>query len=288
MPVLEKEKTLRISKISPNLGAEVVGVDLGKPVAAETRKQLLDALHEHIVLVIRDQKFTPEQYMAAGQVFGELMEQDQPEIYGLPGYPYIRVLNSQMKDKSGKVRTYSPDWHTDHTHIEVPPKYTMMYPIALPDQGGGTSFCNSRLAFARLPEEMRNRMVDMKTVNVLLGSAARNPTSTSVEGMRDGNAHTAVQPLVRTNPDAGNTKAIYFHLKKTENIQGMSPEASQDFLADLLQTIVQPDVTYVHKWRMGDMVIWDNRSSLHKAGTDFDHSQLRMFHRMCVVGERPF
>lgn len=278
---------MQIEKLSPNFGAEVIGADLTCPVSDAVRKQLFDALHENIALVIRDQNFTPDQYVAAGSIFGELMLKDQPEKYGLPGYPLVRVLNSQMKDSAGKVRSYKPNWHTDHTHLKVPPKYTMMYPVALPSQGGGTSFCNSRLGFERLPVSLRNRIIDMKTVNVLSGSAAPNPTSTSLEDMNEGNQQTAVQPLVNTNPDHGGSKAIYFHLKKTENIIGMSPEDSQAFLADLLKIMDQPEVTYVHQWRMGDMLIWDNRSSMHKAGVDFDHNQLRMFNRMFVIGNDP-
>mgnify|MGYP003388721317 CR=1 FL=1 len=287
IPVLKKESTMQIEKLSPNFGAEVIGADLTCPVSDAVRKQLFDALHENIALVIRDQNFTPDQYVAAGSIFGELMLKDQPEKYGLPGYPLVRVLNSQMKDSAGKVRSYKPNWHTDHTHLKVPPKYTMMYPVALPSQGGGTSFCNSRLGFERLPVSLRNRIIDMKTVNVLSGSAAPNPTSTSLEDMNEGNQQTAVQPLVNTNPDHGGSKAIYFHLKKTENIIGMSPEDSQAFLADLLKIMDQPEVTYVHQWRMGDMLIWDNRSSMHKAGVDFDHNQLRMFNRMFVIGNDP-
>ncbi|MGY8994194.1 MAG: TauD/TfdA dioxygenase family protein, partial [Rhodospirillales bacterium] len=98
MPVLKKESTMQIEKLSPNFGAEVIGADLTCPVSDAVRKQLFDALHENIALVIRDQNFTPDQYVAAGSIFGELMLEDQPEKYGLPGYPLVRVLNSQMKD----------------------------------------------------------------------------------------------------------------------------------------------------------------------------------------------
>ena len=98
MPVLKKESTMKIEKLSPNFGAEVIGADLTCPVSDAVRKQLFDALHENIALVIRDQNFTPDQYVAAGSIFGELMLEDQPEKYGLPGYPLVRVLNSQMKD----------------------------------------------------------------------------------------------------------------------------------------------------------------------------------------------
>ena len=286
MNVVVKQPVMKISKISPNIGAEVTGIDLTKPVDEATRQQLQDALHEHIMLCFRDQHFTPDQYMAAGSLFGELILQDQPELYGLEGYPYIRRIDSEQKDFSGKKATYSPEWHTDHTHYDTPPKYTMMYPVHLPSGGGGTSFCNTRIAFERLPEDLKRKIDGMRTVNVLAGSAARNARSTNTQGMQRGSDLRAEQPLVRKNPDHGMSKAIYFHPKKTENIIGMSPEATQDLLYDLMERVVQDDNTYTHKWRQGDFVIWDNRSSLHKANLDFDHSQHRLLYRMCVKGEK--
>jgi len=279
---------LTVAKLSPNIGAEVTGIDLTKPVDAATRQALLDALHEHIFLVIRDQNFdTPEKYLAAGSLFGELMEQDQPEVLGLPGYPKIRMIDNMQKDQNGKISRAVPGWHTDHTHFEKPPKYTSLYPLQIPSSGGGTSLANMRIAFERLPADLKKKLEPMKTVNVLAGSAARNLRSTQVEGMKQGNAHTAIQPLVRTNPDHG-SKALYFQPRKTENVVGMTPEATQDMFDDLLERVIQPDNTYTHKWRRGDMLIWDNRSALHKANGDFEQTERRQFYRITVAGEKPF
>lgn len=284
MNVVVKQPVMKITKLTPHIGAEVTGLDLTQPIDEATRQQLRDALHEHIMLCFRDQHYTPEQYMAAGSLFGDLIDQDQPELYGLEGYPKIRRIDSEQKDYSGKKATYAPDWHTDHTHYKNPPKYTMMYPVSLPSDGGGTSFCNTRIGFERLPEALRNKVDGMRTVNVLAGSAARNARSTNTQGVERGIKLQAEQPLVRQNPDHGNSKAIYFHPKKTENIIGMSPEASQDLLYELMDHVVQDDNTYTHKWRPGDFVIWDNRSSLHKANLDFDPTQHRLLYRMCVEG----
>ena len=105
-------------------------------------------------------------------------------------------------------------------------------------------------------------------------------------GEKEKPGEAVIHPLVRTNPEDG-SKALYFHPKKTENIIGLTPEASQDLLYDLLDRAVRPEFVYTHLWRKGDLLIWDNRSSLHKAGSDFDPNQHRLLYRLIVKGERP-
>ena len=289
MNVMAKPQAIKIAKISPHIGAEVTGIDLTQPLDAATHRQLLDALSEHIVLVIRGQDFTPAQLVAAGRVFGDLMEQDLPEIYSLPEEPLIRQVSNRTKDKKdkeGKPAKYDPSWHTDHTNHEHPPKYTMLYPVLLPSSGGGTSVCNMRAAYAALPAEVKARIDGMKTVNVLSGSAAKNPKFVSKEGQSSGKFEAVIHPLVRTNPDHG-SKALYFHPGRTENVVGMTPEDTQDLLADLTRQAIRPEFVYTHMWRPGDLLIWDNRSALHKANIDYDQSQHRLLYRVIVKGERP-
>ena len=96
-----------------------------------------------------------------------------------------------------------------------------------------------------------------------------------------------LQPLVRTNPDNG-TKALYFHPVKTENIVGMSAAESQALLNDLLERSVRDEFTYRHRWRKGDMLIWDNRAAMHRAHFDYDPEQHRLLYRVLVRGEVPF
>jgi taurine dioxygenase len=135
MSVLAEDRTLKITKIKEHIGAEVTGVDLTKPLDDETRDRLYEALVDHVVLVIRDQHFTASQFRAAAEQFGELME-DQNRLYLAPGEPLVSVLSNRHKDSTGKQAKVAKNstWHTDHTNQERPPKFTSLYPVALPSR----------------------------------------------------------------------------------------------------------------------------------------------------------
>lgn len=289
MSVLAKERTMKITKIKEHIGAEVTGIDLREPVDEATRQRLYDAAVDNVALVIRDQQFTAVQYQAAAELFGELME-DQNRRYLVDGLPLVSVLDNRHKDSKGQQAKVAKNatWHTDHTNQERPPKFTMLYPVALPDHGGGTSVCNMRAAYEALPDDIKKRITDMKTANTLISSARFETSNPDV--LKDqvaAKAPPTIQPLVRTHPDRG-TKAIWFHKSKTENILGMEPEETQEFLDKLLETAIKPEFAYVHEYRLGDMLIVDNRSAMHKAGFDFDHSQHRRLYRILVRGDRPY
>jgi taurine dioxygenase len=280
---------MKITKIKEHIGAEVTGVDLREPIDAATRQRLNEAAAENVALVIRDQKFDAAQYQAAAQLFGELME-DQNRLYLVDGLPLVSVLSNRHKDSQGnpaKVATNST-WHTDHTNQERPPKFTMLYPVALPDKGGGTSICNMRAAYDALPDDWKQRITDLKTANTLISSARFKIANPDIlRAQQEAKIPPMIQPLVRTHPETG-TKAIWFHKGKTEKILGMEPEETQAFLQELLEIAIRPEFVYVHEYRLGDMLIIDDRSSMHKAGFDYDHSQHRMLYRILVRGDRPF
>jgi taurine dioxygenase len=278
--------TMKITKISPYIGAEVTGIDLTKPVDAETRRRLHDAAVEHVCLVVRDQHFTPEQFYEAVKLFGEPMPQHN-ERFSIPGLRDVNMLSNRNTDKAGQRIKVGMKWHTDHTNHTYPPKFTMLYAVELPDSGGNTSVVNMRAGFESLPEDMKKRLDGMKTVNVRLGSAVKDAYNTnSIIAQAEQKPIPVLQPLVRTNGDNG-TKAIYCHPNKTENIVGMSPEDSQALIADIVERTVKPEFIYSHKWRLGDLFLWDNRSSMHKAGFDYDQNQHRLMYRALVKGELP-
>lgn len=283
MNVLAK-RSMRIAKISEHIGAEVTGIDLTEPVDAETRKRLNEAVVENIALVIRDQHFSPGQFLAAASLFGNPMEQHFTQ-YAVPGHPLVHKVSNRNTDKAGKPVNNGAGWHTDHTNHVRPPKNTCLYAVSLPESGGGTSVVNMRAAYELLPEATKLKIQGMKTVNVFKGSASGG-SGTSADAQADRKPVPVLQPLVRTNPDNG-AKALYFHPVKTENIVGMAPEESQAFLDDLLRQSVRPEFTYTHKWRLGDMLLWDNRSALHKGNFDFDPSQHRLLYRILIEGEVP-
>lgn len=280
--------TMKITKLKEQIGAEVTGIDLREPIDAATRQRLNEAVAEHVVLVIRDQQFTAAQYQAAAELFGELME-DQNRRYLVDGLPLVSVLSNRHKDSQGNTAKVAKNatWHTDHTNQERPPKFTMLYPVALPDKGGGTSVCNMRAAYSALPDEWKERIDGMQTACSLLSPARFKTANPDVlKAQLEAKVPPTIQPLVRTHPELG-TKAIWFHKGKTERVLGMEPEQTQQFLDELLEIAIRPEFVYVHEYRLGDMLIIDNRSAMHKAGFDYDHSQHRMLYRILVRGDRP-
>jgi taurine dioxygenase len=162
---------MQVTPLSPHIGAEITGVDLRDIIDADTRRRLNAAVVEHVALVIRDQDFTPEQYLAAVSLFGEPMEQHFTQ-YALPHLPLVHEVSNRHTDKSGKRVKHGEGWHTDHTNHVRPPKYTCLYAVALPSRGGGTAVVNMRAGYAALPEELRQKIQGMKTVNVFQGSAS--------------------------------------------------------------------------------------------------------------------
>ena len=139
-------QAMKIEKVKEHIGAIVTGIDLAHPIDGATQKKLYDAVVENVVLVIRGQEhLTPGQVQAAGEMFGELME-DQNRRYLVDGFPLISVLDNRHLDSKGQPAKVGGNatWHTDHTNQELPPKFTMLYAVAVPDKGGGTSVCNSR------------------------------------------------------------------------------------------------------------------------------------------------
>jgi alpha-ketoglutarate-dependent taurine dioxygenase len=166
-------QAMKIEKVKEHIGAIVTGIDLAQPIDAATQKKLYDAVVENVVLVIRGQEhLTPGQLQAAGELFGELME-DQNRRYLVDGFPLISVLDNRHLDSKGQPAKVGANatWHTDHTNQELPPKFTMLYAVAVPDKGGATSVCNSRAAYEALPDDMKLKIADAKTENTLISTA---------------------------------------------------------------------------------------------------------------------
>lgn len=276
---------MQVTRLQEHIGAEVTGMDLRLPMDESVRKQLNAAVVEHVALVIRDQQFTPEQFLAAATLFGKPMPQHHTD-FALPGLPLVNEISNQHKEQDGSRVNHGETWHTDHPNHVIPPKYTTLYGVSIPDRGGDTEVLNTRAAFESLPEEMKKRIRGMKTANVYQGSATRHPFSYAAKAQATRKPDPVVQPLVRTNPE-NETQALYFSTTKCENIIGMTPDETQGLLADLLERALKPEFIYQHKWRKGDMLIWDNRSAMHQGVIDCDPKQVRQLLRVIIEGELP-
>ncbi len=284
----QKQPSFTVTPIKQNIGAEITGIDLTKPVDEATRQALYDAVVDNIAVVIKDQHLNPAQFAAAMELFGELMP-DQIQTNLADSVPMVSILDNFQKDSKGNQAKVPKNatWHTDHTNKELPPKFTCLYAVAIPSKGGGTSVANMRAAYASLPAEKQAQLAGMQTANQRISSArlAFGNPDTIADQQRLAEP-LMMHPLVRTHPDRG-TKAIWFHQGKTETVTGLDPHETQDFLKGLLEEIITDDVTYTHNWSLGDLLIVDNRSALHKAGSDYDMSEQHKLYRTMVRGDRP-
>lgn len=266
---------LSVTKLHPSLGAEVSGVDLHGPVDADTKAALSAALSKHLVLVLRDQHFTPPQYLAVADAFGPLMRQHYSQ-HNMADHPDIGIILHRDGQEPAAM------WHTDHTNRERPPKATLLYGVTVPQNGGETSIANMRAAFAALPDDEQRRLETLTTLN----SIDAHRTDVLPED-REKYGKPVAHPLIRTHPEHG-SKAVYFHITKAFQIEGMAPEASQTLMQDLLDRMMQPEVVYTHNWRKGDLLVMDNRATMHRAHGDYDRSQDRELWRLIVQAGRPY
>ena len=265
---------LAVTPLHPSLGAEIGGVDLSRPVDDATRKALSLALAEHLALVFHDQSLTPDQYLEAAKIFGPPMRQHYSQHH-MPGYNDIGMVWHRNGQRPAER------WHTDHTNRERPPAATMLYGVEIPSSGGGTSVASMRAAYTALSGEERRRLEGLKTVNSL--DAGKTDTR---EEDREKYSKPIVHPMVRTHPVHG-SRAVFFHITKTLHIEGMSPEASRAYLSDLVDRMIRPEIVYTHSWRKGDVLVIDDRATMHRAHGDYDRSESRLLWRIIVEGDRP-
>src|SRR2546426_1863952 len=265
---------LPITRLHPSLGAEVAGVDLAKPIDEPTRQALSRALGEHLALVFRDQSLTPAQYLTAASEFGPPMEQHYSQHH-MPGFPLIGLIWHRNGQRPAER------WHTDHTNRERPPAATVLHGVKIPSAGGGTSVASMRAAYLALPEDERRRLDSLTTFNSL--DTDHNDTRTE-DLQKYGKP--IEHPMVRTHPVHG-SRAVYFHISKATHIGGMTPEANKAYMADLLERMIEPGIVYHHAWHRGDVLVIDDRATMHRAHGDYDRSESRILWRVIVEGDRP-
>ena len=278
--------TCDISPLSDHTGAEARGVDLSRPVDADTRKRLNDAFSKYSVLAIRGQSLTAPQLLDAVQLFGEVFRQHNTR-FALPECPQIHYLSNQDRHKDGTRYIPGSGYHTDHSNDATPPKATVLLAIKLPDKGGDTQYVNMHRAYEDLPPATRARIDGLKAIHVYQSKfSARKLMDLPAD--RKGEVPQAVHhPIVRTHPETGR-KSLYINPIRIEGIVGMPEGEALGLLDELLAHATQEKYQYRHRWQPGDLVMWDNRCLLHKANGDYDHSQTRYMYRVMLKGDTPF
>jgi taurine dioxygenase len=283
------EFRVEIRRLAARFGAEVVGLDLKSPLSADDRNAINTAFVENGVLVFRDQRFdAPEQFLTAACRFGEPMP-PVTATWRLPGFEAIEeLLNSATDKRTGEksLLMRGGSWHTDHSNLDCPPKATTLYAIDLPPSGGGnTEFTNMMLAYDALDAAMKARLRGRRSFQAYLSRRAPRRLLTRTAAERAG-SDGVWQPLVRRHPETGRA-ALYLNPMRCDAVEGMD-EAEGDALLDALYAHCDREAfQYSHRWKQGDMLIWDNRSCLHQATPVKVAAERRYMHRIMLKGDRP-
>jgi taurine dioxygenase len=269
---------LALRRLAPTIGAEVLGLDLRQPIDPAIAQALRQAWYEHAVLLVRGQELTEDQQARYGEVFGPLALAHPTRR--LPGRHQSVMLISNIRE-NGKPIGALPDgemfFHSDLCYTEHPVVGTMLYSIEVPSAGGNTMFANQYAAYATLPEAVKARIDKLRATNRYdIGYDV-----TIRRGRASPDAPHWTHPMVRIHPKTGR-RALYVNRLMTHDVEGMSEAEAEALLAPLFDHQEQRRFVYEHVWRPGDVILWDNRCTLH-ARTDFSPSERRLLRRITIA-----
>ncbi len=276
---------MEIRPTTDHTGAEVLGIDLARPVGPEDRAALNRAFVEHSVLVVRGQSLGPQQVLDAVKLFGDVFQQHNTR-FAIPECPQIHYLSNQDSFPDGRRYIPGEGWHTDHSNDTRPPKATVLHAVTLPSSGGDTQFANMAAAYAALPDTTKKRIADLTAIHVYQSSHSARKLMALPDAAKERVPNAVLHPVVRSHPENGR-KSIYINPIRIEGILGMDHKEALPLLHELLVHATAEQFQYRHRWQPGDLVMWDNRCLLHKANGDYDMAQTRYLYRVMLQGDVP-
>ena len=279
---------LEIRPLSDALGAEVTGLDLTKPLCEGDAAAVKEAFLDRHLLCFRSDPLAPSDFLRTARLFGE------PQLQLLRNRRHGEVPEVSMLESTYKRPEDKPDdltlvrlsgWHTDDSYFAVPAKATMLQSLALPSSGGETRFCNTRRAYEALDEGTRAGIEGAEAVH---GYDTPRAPGRAEKRTAEEAAETpdVLHPLVRTHEDTG-ARAIYFNPNRTDRVVGLERAESDALLDNLYAHMTAGRFRYDHSWRLGDILIWDNRCLLHSVNTDFPVGEERRHQRILLKGAKP-
>ncbi|CAN7716146.1 TauD/TfdA family dioxygenase [Variovorax sp. LjRoot290] len=292
--VLSRSTTVQRFDIRPfdtPVGAEIVGLDIGRPINEADFRRIHRAHLDHHVLVFRDQQITPDQHIAFSRRFGPL-EIHVLHQFHLEGHPEILIV-SNIKKADGEplgLGDAGAYWHSDISYKPHPSLGSLLHAQELPSEGGDTLFADQHLAWEGLSLGMQQRILPLKAEHSYLAKyeelRAKNPWRPKLSQAQIDKVAPAVQPVVRTHPETGR-KALFVSEHFTTRIVGLPQEESDALLAELFAHSVKPEYVYRHRWAPHDLVFWDNRSLMHLAAGTPDELRRKLY-RTTIQGDTPF
>jgi alpha-ketoglutarate-dependent taurine dioxygenase len=272
---------MTIRRIGGRIGAELLDVDLAQPITPALAAEINDALVEHKVLVVRDQSLDDEAHVRFASIFGPLTT----------AHPTVPSVDGQQNvlEVAGGEGARANTWHTDVTFVLSPPKATVLRSLVIPEYGGDTLFANTAAAYLDLPAHLRALADRLYAVHSNEYDYAEHPQFRTEELEEYQKVFTSTRyrtahPVVRINPDSQTPNLFIGGF--TTGVIGLSKTEGRDVLRLLQSYVTRPENTLRHSWRVGDVVVWDNRATQHYAVDDYGDLARRL-HRVTVAGDVP-
>lgn len=280
-----------VRKLHPALGAEVRGVDMRQPVDAAALGELHDIWMEHMVLVFPEQHVTDAEHVAFTRYFGEPEIFHQKIIKSERIKEIFRVSNVDESnnlmpsdDPISQQLSLAQFWHTDSSYRQSPCTGALLHGVEISRSGGETQFTNLYQVYDALPDSLKSQIEGRKARHNFGNMHTLKPLKPLTEDEKAA-MPPVWQPMVRKHPVTGR-KSLYISPIYNDEVEGMTVEAGQKLIAGLTAFAADPRFVYSHRWETDDMLMWDNRCTMHQV-TPFDAAERRVMHRTTIVGQEP-
>lgn len=272
--------------LAPALGMEIRGLDLSEPLTDDTVTALRRAWVEHQVLVFRDQSLTDDALSGFSRRFGNLDTVPGWEPFSPEGHPEVLIISNVQEDGTaiGVLGDGEASWHTDMSYLDQPPPGSLLYSLEVPESGGDTCFMSMHAALEALPPELRHAIEDRQLNHDSSHDSAGNLRSNHHPFDDVSLAPGARHPIIRVHPESGRP-ALFLGRRLHAWVVGETVADSEALLDRIWEHCTREEFTYRHKWRAGDLLMWDNRSTMHRRDP-FDAGARRVMHRTQLKGNQ--
>jgi taurine dioxygenase len=279
--------SMKVIPLEGALGARIEGLDRSTVAKPEVAAVLRKALGDYLLLEFPGEPMTPERTRDFASAFGTPRQQ-LLRYKRVGAVPEVSVMVSTLMadGTTDKTALRAEDWHTDDSYFATPAKATLLHGIEIPSRGGNTWFCNMRAAYEALPERTKQRIDGLRAIHAYDTERARNRPSVRTP-QEIAETPDVEHPLVRTHPDNGR-KALYLNFNRLDHIVGLQRTESDALLDELAAHTRQARFHQAHAWAVGDVVIWDNRATMHRVDVDYPVGEKRIMQRVLIQGDRPF